>query len=394
MPNAKKFNYSVVVLGLLVKFVVWGLFSTFSMYFEILVEYFDSTYALIGTVGTGVAVFSSFIGGLPSFLEERFSYPSLFIVGGILIGAAYFWTSFDTLGWEMFFTYSLLFGMSGGILSQISISLVFDAVPEEMVGFITVGSNSAVGLGYMFFSLVSAYALYTVGISWQALFRWFALGGVSITVMSVSFLWSDDLKEHNNNHDRRQHTTTSGNITSAPGAPADESTSLLRSFSEDNQGNAVVTDGVEEDDSIIHGFELLLHSQDARSLFVSNFIGLATRNLPLKYSIVFISSYTTDNVIYYIVPICIGLSVAISRIAVGYAMMDKEKVNSFQMNKISQVSSGIVCMCIAFCPIIVPLQLALLCLHEVVAGASVLIPLRMVEVLGKEKHSHNFGVSY
>jgi hypothetical protein len=59
------------------------------------------------------------------------------------------------------------------------------------------------------------------------------------------------------------------------------------------------------------------------------------------------------------------------------------------------LASGITCVLIALSPqSLVWLQLVLLCIHEVVAGASVLIPLRMVQLIGKKHHHHNFGVSF
>ncbi len=400
----KKFDYSVIFLSLLVKFVFWGLFSTFSMYFQILVDYYGSSYALIGTVGTGVAAFSSFAGTLPGVLVAKYSYPILFVVGGLLMAASYFWTSYDGSAWEMFFTYSILFGFSGGILSQISVSLLFDAVPDDLVTMIVVSTNAAAGLGYVFFACFSAYALYTEEMEWQVLFRYFALGGLSITVMSVSFLWIDTQKHPTSitvdGTTRSSPTpalTADGNTSfdltmdSSTAYDPKESAPLLSASIDDTEANhrMELDDG---DDT--HGFELLFHTNpNARNLFISNFIGMATRNLPLKFSIIYMSANNSEKFIYYIVPISIGLSVAISRVLFSLMFMDKEMTNSFKMSKYSQIYGGIVCICIAFCPNIVSLQLTLLCIHEVVAGASVLIPLRMVELIGKKNHHHNFGVS-
>lgn len=398
MGRSKEINYSVILMALLVKFVFWGIFSTFSLYFETLVDYFDSSYAVIGTVGTGVAAFSSFVGTLPGILASKYPHPLIFGIGGLVMAAAYFGSSYTTADYQLYFTYSILFGVSGGILSQLSISLLFDTLPEEIVGLVVIGSNSFVGLGYIFFACISAYVLYGLEVSWTILFRYFSLAGLSITLMSFFLISRHSApSSHPTQQDIEEVQTLEAvaNVT--------EESPLLSSSSKDKTNSSTFaavdektnssTTAVSADSTEPYGFELLYHKADVRNLFVSNFVGMATRNLPLKFSIIYMSAISSDGFIYYTVPICIGICVAISRVYFGYLFMDKDKVNAFQMNKYSQFASGLTCVCIALSPTSwVWWQLLLLCLHEVVAGASVLIPLRMVQLIGKKHHHHNFGV--
>lgn len=389
--QSKDINYPVILMALLVKFVFWGIFSTFSLYFESLVDYFDSTYAIIGTVGTGVAAFSSFVGTLPGVLASKYPHPLIFGIGGLAIAAAYFWSSYDSAAWQLYFTYSILFGVSGGILSQLSISLLFDTLPEDIVGLVVIGSNSFVGLGYIFFACISAYVLYGIDAPWTILFRYFTLAGLSITAMSISLLCAQRTETNN------QVGAQSDHADDQPIEQMEGVTEVSPLLSSSAKAHPSIATANQTTIAIIdepHGFQLLLLSNDVRKLCISNFIGMATRNLPLKFSIIYMSTLTSDSFIYYTVPICIGICVAVSRVYFGYLFMDKDKVNAFQMNKYSQLASGITCVCIALAPTsLVWLQLALLCTHEVVAGASVLIPLRMVQLIGKKHHHHNFGVS-
>lgn len=111
------------------QFVFAGVLFSFSEYFLLLVDKFNVSYTYVGSVGTvlwfrqsnlliflsaiiillqAIGGFSNFVGPLSGRLVLRYSYQVVIPLAGILLGLAFFLTSFDTEAWQLFFTYSVL----------------------------------------------------------------------------------------------------------------------------------------------------------------------------------------------------------------------------------------------------------------------------------------------
>ena len=138
---------------------------------------------IMSLVGVSVSAFANFIGPLAGLSVQRFGYTPLFLFWGLLCSASFFITSFISLPepgtggldggvppsgqvWKLFLSYSLLFGVAGGMLSQLCFLFLFDQFKDEKSLKAAIGiSTAAVGLGYACWSCVAAYVLYPGGIT-------------------------------------------------------------------------------------------------------------------------------------------------------------------------------------------------------------------------------------
>jgi MFS family permease len=107
------------------------------------------------------------------------------------------------MSWELFFTYSMLFGISGGIMSQVAFSLLLDCI-EDDINFIVALLTGTIGVGYMVFSCLSAYVLFNTDASWQVLFRYYSLGGVVIASLSLIVVCIDTNHKKNITHEEEE----------------------------------------------------------------------------------------------------------------------------------------------------------------------------------------------
>lgn len=180
---------------------------------------------IMSVVGVSVSAFANFIGPLAGLSVQRFGYSALFLFWGLLCASSFFITSFINLPvngipptgqvWQLFFSYSLLFGVSGGMLSQLCFLFLFDQFKDEKSLKSAIGiSTAAVGLGYASWSCVAAHVLYPTGIKfienvygqitstsgqytfvddqavpdierWRKLFRYYSLTGLIMASMSI-----------------------------------------------------------------------------------------------------------------------------------------------------------------------------------------------------------------
>jgi len=187
---------------------------------------------IMSVVGVSVSAFANFVGPLAGLSVQRFGYTPLFLFWGLLCSASFFITSYISLPepgtgglsggipptgqvWKLFLSYSLLFGVAGGMLSQLCFLFLFDQFKDEKSLKTAIGiSTAAVGLGYACWSCVAAYVLYPGGITfikelydqtvstkgdysfvtdedvvaiqrWRILFRYYAATGLVMASMSI-----------------------------------------------------------------------------------------------------------------------------------------------------------------------------------------------------------------
>ena len=136
----------VMLVATLSNFFVTGIIFGFNQYYDLLVVEYNSSYSVIGGVGTSVSAFQCiFIPIINDLMEERkvrFLY--IYVIGGTLLCLGFLISSYDTRSFELFFSFSLLIGISAACLMvgfYSSLFVVMDTEEEIQVATLGVFLN-------------------------------------------------------------------------------------------------------------------------------------------------------------------------------------------------------------------------------------------------------------
>ncbi len=256
-------------LVFLMQFIYAGVFFSFAQYYPLLVDQFDSTYAFIGFIGTSVSGFSNFVSPISSALVSRFGYATVIPVAGLLVALAFILTSLETQAWQLFFSYSILFGASCGTISHLSLSFLLEVIETKKEVALAMGiSNIGTGLGYISISCFVAYFANIHSIlDCSKLFL--CLSGTGFFIFLLSPLLCMVVP-----NDQR-----------ATGTNPSESVGMLcsRNKHRRNASNSSFQQ-IQEKVQRPHGWELLVSKDGyaARSLFISQIIGFSMTVIPFK----------------------------------------------------------------------------------------------------------------
>lgn len=448
-----------------VQLIFWGLFCSFAMYILDLCLSFQVKLPIMSVVGVSVSAFANFIGPLAGISVQKVGYTPLFLFWGLTCSASFFITSYINMPsphgvpptgqvWKLFFSYSLLFGVGGGMLSQICFLYMFDQFKDEKNLKAAIGvSTAAVGLGYALWSCVAAYILYPGGITfiqnlynqtissdstntfaddqdvvdierWRILFRYYAATGLVMASMSI-FVYRVEYKKNIFSIFRRVEApltmsllqesskamaSETGEVATRRASMADRDPEELEKEDvrisvqrgpsitiEKEAAKRLLSHDKEQDE--IYGLELLFSKTDHRAkyLFVSNFLVFATNNIPLKFSLLFNLSISPSTFVLYLTPILFGSMCVLSRFM--FPFLYALKLDSFGVMKVIQWGSFISQGILALVPYddqryagfsITVFAVVAVCVSAVFP----VLPLRTAELLGRKYNKINLGVQY
>lgn len=363
---------AAVVASCALMFTIIGIFSAFSQYFQVLVDSFDSNYATFGFIATSMASVCRFVGPLPGYAIELFSY-KIVIVGSVVLLAFSFWlASLSTAVWHFWFSYSLLCGIFIGFLHQYGQSLVVDFVDSNEISMGLHIINIAAGLGNIFFGCFAAYATIVHDYwSWNQLFR-----GFGVCVMATAVFVGLLMMIMPNTIDREGEKVTDEEV---------------QPIANDEKTRANRDSHVRVERK--YGYELLWVGDPAAwSLTLSNFFTYIIDLVPIKFAVIYANSGDAGPNINYYVPIAIGLGAILCRVVM--AVEPARSMNPMLLHKVVVFWSLLMCIMFAFLPSS-DTFLVLVMLGIYSGSNSILYPviiMRTIEVLGKREYMINFGV--
>jgi hypothetical protein len=183
-------------------------------------------------------------------------------------------------------------------------------------------------LGFILFSEISAYVYFYGICSWRVLFRYYSIAGLVLAALyfPLSYFENQKVDLQITSDSTQQHTETSQLI--HRNNPDDEKTN-----------NKTIWE--------ICSTELWSDKSHFR-LFVSNFIPYMGLNIPVKFSMIVLSSCSdSTDMIYFYMPICVGLAHVLSMLCFTYLYHIMEgTLDAFFWNKLVQISELIVFVCV------------------------------------------------
>jgi MFS family permease len=393
---------AAILLSFYTSFVFFGLMFSFAEYFEIIVEAFDSNYATIAYFATSVAGFSKFAGTLPTVALEKFGYPICFGAATILLAAAFFITSYDVYTAEFFFSYTILFSISLAFLMQFTQTVLYDVFDQSEIGFAFGASITGAGFGIMGFSCFAAY--YSVVndiLSWRELFRYYSLIGFSLVFVALLAAYCmDEGVVHR--HQQRVESELDSEETARLhqghtefSAEVDERTPLRSrrpEASAEEPSHGDMSD-VDQKNTILFGWDRFFSGDtEMIVLFISNFFLFMPDMVPMSFAIIYAtSSDSTDDSVYYYVPIALGMGVVVIGPIFSYLI---NFTNPMVIVKILQIGLISTTAVLAILPSsnLVGVLITLGVFAGLNSSLFALFTLRTTYVLGDYEYKRNYGV--
>lgn len=374
---------TATVLVFFMQFIYAGVFFSFAQYYPLMVKEFHSSYAFIGFIGTSVSGFSNFVGPVSSAMADRFGYAFVIPVAGLLVALAFILTSFEREAWELFFSYSVLFGLSCGTISHLSLSFLLEVLESQSEIALAMGiSNIGTGLGYISISCFVAYFanVHTI-LNCSQVFFCLSATGFFIFIMSIIIFIFFPLDI---DKDEQHNPSTLSDSDDGAGGDSSESDNILPR-----------SENPEAPKRTIHGWELLCSSEgtSARLLFFSQIVGFSMTVVPFKFSIVFAASLSSDVNVYYYVPMAMGIGTVIARFT--FSNLAGSVLPGMRVYQLLQFGSGVSCVILALLGTVqahVAFVLLFLGVYACFNCHFPLVMLRTVELMGRHHHRSNFGV--
>lgn len=360
--------------------VFGGIFYSFAQYFSLMKDSFsNSTYSYIGFVGTSLAGISNFVGPTSAWLVLNHGYLVVVMVSAVVFALGLILTSYDNMQWELFFTYSVIVGVSLGIMNHLSMAFLTDSFSSrEELSYGMAISNTGTGIGLIMVSCIIAYYCNVHEYeTWEVIFRYLSLLSVVI-VAAAAFVVAqapEDLtKTHAN--DRREIEVVLG---------------------EQRLETQPLVDDPNKKDCDLSGIDLLF-SSDKRALylFISNVVGLSFTPTPYKFSIIYATANSSNVDMYYYVPLALGFGTIISRSFFNLAAAGRfGKISSFTLHKVLLFGSLVGNLLLAFgdsSSMSVVLSSLFVC--ALFNNFLPILILRTIDILGHRDHHSNTGVQF
>jgi MFS family permease len=343
-------------------------------------------------------------------------------LAGLCIGLAFLLTSYDTYAWQVYFTYTLLFGIGGGVVSQASIGFLFDNVGSHAsLGVAVV--TAAIGVGYIIFSCLAAYYLSSDIMTWRGLFRIYAVVGFMTIFLAIGF--------HRLGHNSEKKLNSTFAVLNAAEDILEEERLLME---EEQEGDVSETSSVSTNSTgaggssrstsfSSHGpipgrtpttrsrksrrrkagFELFFSKEGrgVQCLFISHLLSNACSNLFLKYSVLFAENFSDNtSLIMYLVPVVLGTSIITSRVILAWIFSSDygREINPFRAIKIVHIGGFLgALLFLLITRDSTHLVYVLIIYFFVMMTTGLifpLIPLRTIALEGKRNHLLNVSVQY
>jgi len=315
--------------------------------------------------GTALAGFSNFCASLSGHFINHVPYLVLILFAGSFISLAFISSSYVDYAWELYFSYSMLFGLGAGFISHLSLSIIIDIMESnDEIAFSLAVSNVGTGVGIIVISCTVAYLCNVHDIlTVDELFRYMSLLGVLAMLSSFVLYKYIDPKHHS-----------------------------IRSNEENEELPLINEEGKTRSD--LHGWQLLFSWEGVEKrvvhLFFSNMLNFLVVLIPFKFSIIFATSSLTDLNMYYYVSITVGTGSMLARILFPSLVTIS---TPFTVNKLLQLGCSIATTFLAFTSTdSTVLVLGSLFLYSLFNSHFPLVALRTMDIIGKRHHHANIGV--
>ena len=360
--------------------VFGGVFYSFAQFYSLIKNSFsNSTYAYIGFIGTALAGFSNFVGPLSAWLVLKYGYLAVVTFSAVVFALGFIVTSYDNMQWELFFTYSVVIGLSGGIMNHLSMAFLTDSLSSrEELGYGLSISNTGTGCGLIMISCIVAYYCNVNDYqTWQQIFRYLSL--LAVVVIAAAAL------------------VVSQSPTDLTQKYASDQREVEVVMEQRGERESLIDEGAEKTADKLKGTELLF-SSDKRAvyLFISNVVGMSFTPVPFKFSIIYATADISDVNMYYYAPLALGLGTIISRFIFNLAASGIfGRVSSFTLHKILLLGSCFGSLLLAFVDSSsTSAVLASLFVFSLFNNFLPLLLLRTVDMLGNRNHHSNSGVQF
>jgi len=152
------YGYIIVLAGFCIGLVIWGIFNTFGVFFNPLLDEFGWTRATLSTAASLASLIFGFFGIIVGRLNDRIG-PRLIMVGcGVLFGLGYLLMSQVNTVWQLYLFFGVIVGLgtSGGDVVLLStVARWFVKRRGMMSGIVKVGT----GLGMLIMPLVASWLI-------------------------------------------------------------------------------------------------------------------------------------------------------------------------------------------------------------------------------------------
>jgi MFS family permease len=192
------------IIAFLMQFIYSGIFYSFCELVEMFAVEMDANYVKLSIIGLTVGSFSNWIGSFSA--THSVPYELIVPLAGVVLVLSFFLTSLDYIAVQLFLTYSVLFGLSCGLLNHLSLKYLMNTCnTDEFITYLAF-SHIGTGMGFIFFATLFAYVVTIHNIvPWRGLFQYYAMVFVMIpTVICLAFmLWP--IHEKSRNRRRRRN---------------------------------------------------------------------------------------------------------------------------------------------------------------------------------------------
>lgn len=182
------YGYVVVIASFNIQVVTWGLFNTFGVFFNPLLNEFGWPRAVISSAQSLGGVLHSFMAIIVGGLADRFG-PRVVMTGcGFFFGLGYFMMSQVNTIWQVYLFYSVIMAIGVSGVDAVLLSAIarwFVKKRGMMTGIVKVGT----GVGMLVLPLVISWLI--SGHGWRRAYVVVGIGAFVFIVSSAQFLRRD-----------------------------------------------------------------------------------------------------------------------------------------------------------------------------------------------------------
>jgi MFS family permease len=111
MPSRFYYGYVMVGIAFLIMLISWGLYITYGVFFDSMLNQFGWTRAAISGAYSLSSIISGVLGIAVGWLTDRFGPRLIVTVAGVCLGLGYLLMSFVNSVWELYFFYGIVVGI-------------------------------------------------------------------------------------------------------------------------------------------------------------------------------------------------------------------------------------------------------------------------------------------
>jgi MFS family permease len=178
------YGYVVVAAVFVIMAIIWGTFSTFSVFFESFIETFGWTKALTSGASSVRDLAFGVVCILTARLADPFGPRVVITTSGLLLGVGYLLMSQVQTTWQLYIYFGVI--ISSGMSSYILMLSIVAKWFERRRGMMTALSLSGMGIGTMVVPPVSNSPISMYG--WRTSYVLIAISASVLVVLAAQFL--------------------------------------------------------------------------------------------------------------------------------------------------------------------------------------------------------------